>query len=61
VKLALDFFDANVVDTGFSASHQPVFVKLPQLISVSTEPLTGCVVIFVLEANGDTVGRETPE
>lgn len=57
---AVGVVDGGVVDAGFAAAHQSVLVELPQLVAVAAEPLSGVVVPFVLEADGDAVVRGIP-
>ena len=60
-ELAFRFVDGNVVNTGFTATHQAFIVELPVLVSISAEPLAVFVSVFVLEANRDSVGGECPK
>src|SRR5947209_17394581 len=58
---AVFFADRDVVDAGFTAAHESVVVELPLLIAVGAEPVSGVVVILVLEADGYAVVVEGPE
>ena len=61
MELAFVFLDRHIVDAGLTPPHQPLVVKLPQLVAVGPEPLACPIVVFVLEANGDPVVCETPQ
>ena len=60
-ELAVGVLDGNVVDAGFAAAHESVFVELPLLVSVGAEPVLGGVVELVLEADGYAVVVEGPD
>ena len=53
--------DWDIVDTGFSPAHQPIFVEFPLLIAVCAEPVAGIVVPFILKAHSDAVLMEGPK
>src|SRR5215217_1235278 len=60
-KLAFRLVNLVVVDRGITAPHKPVFVELPQFISVTSPPTTLHVVALVLEPHRDAVLRKAPE
>lgn len=53
--------DGDVVDAGLSASHQPVFVELPQFIAIGPMPLPSNIVPFVLETHRNAISAERPQ
>ena len=61
MELAFVFLDRHIVDARLPPPHQPVFVKLPEFIPISPEPLTVGIVVLVLESDGDPVVCETPQ
>ncbi len=61
VELSISFGDRQVVDACDAAFHQTLFVKLPVLIPVGTEPVAAVVMAFVGEAHGDPVAGEGPK
>ena len=61
MEFSFGIFDWNFIDARFTATHQTLFVKFPEFISVCSKPLSGCVVILVLKTNGDPVFRIRPE
>src|SRR5208337_2388537 len=60
-KLAIAYEDGDIVDACFPATHQSVFVVLPQFVSVTAVPVAGGVVPLVLIANGNSVVGEGPQ
>src|SRR6266566_7837406 len=60
-KAAVFFGDHNIVDAGFAAAHQAVFVELPLLVAIGAMPLSGIVVPLILKPHRDTVAVERPE
>ncbi len=53
--------NGNIVDAGFSPSHQAILGKLPLLIAVGPIPIIGVIVPFILKANRDPVVGKTPQ
>src|SRR5258706_4877110 len=53
--------DGSIVDAGDAAAHEAVGVEFPEFIAVGAEPLTGVVVPFVFERDGDAISVEGPE
>jgi hypothetical protein len=60
-ELALAFLDDHVIDAGLSTPHQTLFVKLPEFVAISSEPLPVCVVVLVLKADSDSILGEAPQ
>ena len=60
-KLALALLNRDVVGAGLAPPHQPLRVKLPQLVAVRAEPAAAVVVPLVLEAHGDAVLVQRPQ
>ena len=61
MEFALGFLDGDVVDAGFTSSHQTFVVKFPVLVPVSPKPLTVGVVVFVLKTYCDPVSLKGPQ
>lgn len=61
MKSALALFDRHVIDAGVADGHQPILIELPVLIAVGAEPLTGIVMPFIGEADGDPISPESPD
>ena len=52
-KLAFNLVDRMFIDAGKAARHETVFVELPVLIAIGTEPLAAIVMIFIGIADRD--------
>jgi hypothetical protein len=61
MEFSFRILDENLVDTRLPTTHETCFIKLPEFVSVSPKPLTGCVVIFVLKTNGNPIVGEAPQ
>src|ERR1700742_1693851 len=57
----LELRNRDVVDARLAAAHEPVLVKLPQLVAVAAPPLIIAVAALVLEAHRDPVLMEGPQ
>jgi len=53
--------DRHIVDVCLSPVHQAVVGKLPQFVSAGPEPVSGIIVIFILETHRDAVAIVSPE
>ena len=60
MEFAFGFLDRAVVDGGKAPLHQAVAGKLPVLVAIGAKPVSGIVVPFVSEADGDAVSGECP-
>lgn len=49
------FLNGHIVDTGFTALHQPSFRELPIFVAVGTKEMTGVIVPFILETHSNAV------
>jgi hypothetical protein len=47
VEFSLGFLDRQIIDTCVPALHQAVFIELPVLITIRTEPLVSVIVPLV--------------
>ena len=61
MELPIGFDDRQVGNACDAALHKPVFVQLPILVPVRTEPVSITVVTFLGEAHCDSVVRKGPE
>src|SRR4051794_13407290 len=61
VEEALVLGDAQVVDAGVPAPHQPVLVEFPVLVAVGAVPVPRVVMALVGEAHGDAVALDGPQ
>src|SRR5262245_39706184 len=61
VILALRLLDWQVINGCKPKSHQPILVKLPVLVAMRAEPVSGVIVPFVGEPHGDTVAVVSPK
>src|SRR5271154_744938 len=61
VKAPVLLGDRDVVDAGFTATHQAVLVEFPLLVAVRAMPLSGIVMPLILKAHGDAIAVERPE
>src|SRR3954447_21953356 len=61
VEEALVLGDAQVVDAGVPAPHQPVVVEFPVLVAVGAVPVPRVVMALVGEAHGDAVALDGPQ
>src|SRR4051812_39818097 len=61
VEEALVLGDAQVVDAGVPAPHQPVLVEFPVLVAVGAVPVARVVMALVGEAHGDAVALDGPQ
>lgn len=60
MKLALLFLDGNIIDTGMTIFHEPILIKLPIFVTMSTEPISSFVVVFVAKSNSDAIVTVSP-
>src|SRR5215471_5709769 len=60
VIFALALFDWQIVNASDPSPHQALRVKLPILVSVTAEPMTGIVVPFIGKAHSDPIVAESP-
>src|SRR5215211_8293830 len=58
---SLGLVDSVVVDGGVAPAHEAVSIELPQLIPMTSPPLSIRIVRLVLEPDGDAVLGEAPE
>src|SRR6266542_1412667 len=59
--LALRFLDWQVINGGKPKSHQAIAIKLPVLIAIGAEPISGIIMPFVGEPHGDAVCFVSPK
>ena len=53
--------DRDIVYAGLAPEHQTGIVKPPLFVSICPEPLTLCVMVFILESRGDLVSVKRPD
>src|SRR5215211_3360875 len=58
---SLGLVDSVVVDGGVAPAHEAVSIELPQVVEVTSPPLSIRIVRLVLEPDGDAVLGEAPE
>ena len=58
---ALGLGDGEVVDAGFSSTHQAVVVEFPELVAIAAVPLAGGIVPFILEPHRHPVAAKSPQ
>lgn len=51
----------EIVDARNTSLHQSVLVKLPVLVAIGTEPVTGVVMPLISEADSDALALKSPE
>lgn len=61
MELAIFLFNRDVVDGGVALLHEPLFVKEPIFVTVSTEPLALVVAVFVAESHGNSIAGVCPK
>src|SRR5277367_2241159 len=61
VIFALGLFNWKIIDTGKTPAVESIGIVFPVLISIRTKPVSGVVVPFVSEANGNVITFECPE
>src|SRR5438067_7818174 len=58
---SLGFFDRKIVDAREPAPHQSMFVKLPVLVSIRSEPVPRIITPFVSETHRDAIAVVSPK
>src|SRR6266480_228759 len=59
--LALRLFNRQVINGCKPKLHQAIAIKLPVLVAIRAEPVSGVIVPFVSEPHGDAVFVVSPE
>ena len=60
MKLAIGFFDLEIVNARIASHHIAVFVELPVLVAIGAKPLVGSVTTLISEAHRNLIVGKGP-